>query len=66
MHKKKCSVPKLDPCSVCGTGLAVILLSVQNFKGGFIIVVLMCLGRRVYYRVGMSLSVEYVLVIIVQ
>ena len=43
------------------SGLVIILFSVRNVKGGFIVVVLMCLGRWVYYHVGMSLSVEYVL-----
>ena len=45
--------------------LVVILFSVQNVRGG-VIVVLMCLDRLVYYHFGMSLSVEHVLVVIVQ
>ena len=48
------------------SGLVVILSIVQNVRGGFTVVVLMCLGRSVYYRVQMSLSVEHVLVKIVQ
>ena len=48
------------------SGLVVIQFSVQNVWGGFIVVVLMCLGRSVYCRVQMSLSVEHVLVKIVQ
>ena len=51
--------------SVVG-GLVVIPFSVRNVRGGFIVVVRVCLGRCVYYRVRMSLSVEHVLVIIVQ
>ena len=35
-----------------------VLLSVQNVRGGFIVIVLMCLGRWVYYCVQMSLSLE--------
>ena len=46
--------------------LVVILFSVRNIRGEFIVVVLMCLDRWVYYHVGMSLFVEHVLVIIVQ
>ena len=45
--------------------LVVSLFSVRNVRGGFMVVFLLCLGRRVYYRIGMSLSAEYVLVIIV-
>ena len=48
------------------SGLVVILSIVQNVRGGFTVVVLMCLGRSVYYGVQMSLSVEHVLVKIVQ
>ena len=40
------------------SGLFLILLSARNVRGGFIVVILMCLGSGVYYRVGMSLSVE--------
>ena len=47
-------------------GLVVILFSVRNVRCEFIVVVLMCLGRLVYYHVGMSLSEEHVLAIIVQ
>ena len=47
-------------------GLVVILFSVQNVKGGLIAVVVMHVDRWGYYRVGMSLSVEHVLIIIVQ
>ena len=47
-------------------GLVIILLSVQNVRVEFIALVLIRLGRSVYYRVGMLLSVEYVWVIIVQ
>ena len=42
---KKSSVSKVDPCGVCGEWVGLILLSVRNVRGGFIIVVLMCLGR---------------------
>ena len=62
---KKSSVLKVDPCGVCSDGLVVVLFSVRNVGGGFIVAVLMCLGRRpVNYHVVMSLSVEHVLVII--
>ena len=37
---KKSSVSKVDPCSVCGERV-----SVRNVIGGFIVVVLMCLGK---------------------
>ena len=47
-------------------GFVIILLSVQNVRVEFIALVLVRLGRSVYYRVGMLLSVEYVWVIIVQ
>ena len=47
------------------SGLVVILFSVQNVRGGFTVVVLISLGRWVYYHVRRSLSVEHVLVIIV-
>ena len=30
------------------------MFSIQNVRGGFIVVVLMCLGRFVQYHVGMS------------
>ena len=63
---KKSSGSKVDPCGVCGEWVIVILLSVQNVRGGLIIVVLMCLGRWVYYHVGMSSSVEHVLLRVVQ
>ena len=46
--------------------LVVIQLSVQNVRSGFIVIALMCLGRRVYYHVLMFWSVEHALVIIVQ
>ena len=46
--------------------LVVILFSVRNVSGGFIAAVLMCLGRSVCYHVGMPLSAEHVLVIIIQ
>ena len=44
---KKRSVSKVDPRGVCGerVGLVVILFSVRKIIGGFIAVVLMCLGR---------------------
>ena len=53
---KKSSVSKVDTCGVCSDLVVSILFSVQNVRGGFIVVVLMCLGRSLYYRVGMSLS----------
>ena len=40
------------------SGLSVILLGIGNVRGGFIEVVLMCLGRWVYYRVGLCLPVD--------
>ena len=46
--------------------LVVILFSLRNVRGGFIAVILMCLGKPVYYSVWMSFSVEHFLVIIVQ
>ena len=46
--------------------LVEILFSVQNVRAGFAVVVLMCLGRLVYYYDEMSLPVEHVLVIIFQ
>ena len=46
--------------------LAVILFSVPKVRSGFIIVVLMCLGRRVYYLVKMCLFVKHVLLKTVQ
>ena len=51
---KKSSVLKVDPCGFWVRGLVVILFSVRNVRCGFIVVVLMCLGRLVYYHVGMS------------
>ena len=48
------------------SGLVVILFSLRNVRGGFIVVILMCLGKPVYYSVWMSFSVEHFLVIIVQ
>ena len=45
--------------------LVSILFSVQNVRGGFTVVVLMCLGRSLYYRVGMSLSAVLVYVYVV-
>ena len=48
---KKSSVSKVRK-------LVVIPLSVRNVRHGFIIVVVMCLGRWVYYLVRMSSSVE--------
>ena len=44
---KKRSISKVDPPGVCGewAGLVVILFSVRKIIGGFIAVVLMCLGR---------------------
>ena len=47
------------------SGLVVILFSLRNASDGITAVVLMCLGRSVYY-VGMFLSVKHALVIIVQ
>ena len=32
--------------------LVVILFRIRNVRGGFIVVVLMCLGRRVCYHAG--------------
>ena len=59
---------KVDPYGVCGE--QVDCNSVQCTKSVYvicnIIIVLMCLGKWAYYRVGMSLSVEHVLVKIVQ
>ena len=63
---KKSSVSKVVPCGVCGKQVGYNSIKCRNCQSGFIIVVLMCLGRRVYYCVGMSLSVEHVLVIIVK
>ena len=48
---KKSSVSKVRK-------LVAIPLSVRNVRHGFIIVVVMCLGRWVYYLVRMSSSVE--------
>ena len=45
------------------SGLVVILFSVRNIRAGLIFVVLMCLGRRIYEHVGMSLSVQNVSII---
>ena len=59
---KKSPVSSVDPCGVCG----VILLNVRNVRGQLTVVALMCLGVLVYYCVGMSLSVEHILVIIIQ
>ena len=61
----KSSILKMDSCGVCFEWVVVILFSVRNVRGGFINV-LMDLSRWDYYQVGMSLSVEHVLVIIVQ
>ena len=61
----KSSILKMDSCGVCFEWVVVILFSVRNVRGGFINV-LMHLSRWDYYQVGMSLSVEHVLVIIVQ
>ena len=41
---KKSSILKVDPCVICRK-LVVTLFNVRNCKGGFIVVVLMCLGR---------------------
>ena len=60
--RKKNSVSKVSVMN----GLVVILFSARNVRGRLIVVILMCLGRWVYYRVGMSLSAEHVLLIIVQ
>ena len=46
--------------------LVTIFFSVQNVRGGFIVVVLMCLGRSVYYHVGVPLSAVLVHVYIVE
>ena len=46
--------------------LVVIPFSVRNVRDEVIVFLLMFLGWRVYYQVGMSLSAEQVLVIIVQ
>ena len=46
--------------------LVVILFSVPKVRGGFTIVVLMCLGRRVCYLVKMCLFVKHVLLKTVQ
>ena len=40
----KSSALKVDSCSVV-SGLVVILFSVRSVRGGFIVIVLMCLGR---------------------
>ena len=42
---KRSSVSKVDPFSVCGEWVVVILFSVRNVRGGLIVVVLMCLDR---------------------
>ena len=47
-------------------GLVVILFSVQNVRGWFIVDFVKCLSRSVYYYIGMSLSEEHVLIITVQ
>ena len=60
----KSSILKVDSCGVCFEWVVIILFSVRNVRGGFINV-LMHLSRWDYYQVGMSLSVEHVLVIIV-
>ena len=52
---KKRNVSKVDPCGAC-----------VERVGGFIVVILTCLGKCVYYHVEMSLCVEHVSVIIVQ
>ena len=41
------------------SGLFVILFRVRNVRGGFMVVVLMCLGRCVYYHVRMSVCRTY-------
>ena len=46
--------------------LVTIFFNVQNVRGGFIVVVLMCLGRSVYYHVGMSLSAVLVYVYVAE
>ena len=48
------------------SGLVVILFSLRNASDGITAVVLMCLGRSVYYNVAMFLPVKHALVIIVQ
>ena len=41
---KKSSILKVDPCVICRK-LVVTLFNVRNGRGGFIVVVLICLGR---------------------
>ena len=45
LFAKKNIVSKLDPCGVCDERVVVILFRLRNFRGGFFVVVLMCLGR---------------------
>ena len=40
---KKGSVSKVDPCCVCGEQVGCNFFSVRNVRGGFIVVLLMCL-----------------------
>ena len=42
---KECSVSKVDLCVSEMSGLVVILFSVRNVRDGFIVVVMVCLGR---------------------
>ena len=42
---KKSSVSKVDPCCVCGEQVGCNFFSVRNVRGGFIVVLLMCLCR---------------------
>ena len=65
LYRKKSSVSKVDPCGVFGEKFGCSSIECTSVSGGFIVVVLMYLGRCVYYHVGMSLSLEHVLVIIV-
>ena len=42
---KKNSVSKVDPCGVCGEQVVCNSIQCINVRGGFIVNVLMCLGR---------------------
>ena len=53
---KKSSVLKVDPCGSVVCGLVVILFNVRNVRDGFIVIVLMHLGRRVYRALARKLK----------
>ena len=57
--EKKSCVLKVGPCGVCGEPVGLFLFSVQNVRGGFIVVVLMFLQCC-------DVFVEHILVIIAQ